>query len=236
MTLSLTTQGRSIWDVQDKDASTASGGEDTRNQGKARRMGRMFNYFFLLLSVAHRAQQEDENDGKRTSGFKVMRRYDEESRKYWNNMLSVRSSEFDFKKQVSVIDSPRYKKVLKEIRSEDSKAAQARQQDADKRKAEAAARAGKGAGKGKDARRDDVPRVPHRDPVPQRDPHRRRDDREPREPAIELFLRESAIGRRRRYRRVGIGRRRGSASSGISAGSPMMLSRGPPSAIVRLAG
>ena len=184
MTLSLTTQGRSIWDVQDKDASTASGGEDTRNQGKARRMGRMFNYFFLLLNVAHRAQQEDENDGKRASGFKVMRRYDEESRKYWNNMLSVRSSEFDFKKQVSVIDSPRYKKVLKEIRSEDSKAAQARQQDADKRKAEAAARAGKGAGKGKDARRDDVPRVPLRDPVPQRDPPPRRDDREPREPAV----------------------------------------------------
>ena len=107
MTLSLSTQGRSIWDVPDKDASTASASGDTRNQGKARRMGRMFNYFFLLLNVAHRAQQEDENDGKRTSGFKVMRRYDEESRKYWNNMLSVRSSEFDFKKQVSVIDSPR---------------------------------------------------------------------------------------------------------------------------------
>ena len=54
--------------------------------------------------------------------------------------------------------------------------------------------------------------------------------------ANRLFLRGSAIGRRRRDRCVGIGRRRGSASSGISAGSPMMLSRGPPSAIVRLGG
>ena len=55
MTLSLTTQGRDIWDAPDKGASTASAGEDTRPQGKARRIRRVFNYFFLLLNVAHSA-------------------------------------------------------------------------------------------------------------------------------------------------------------------------------------
>ena len=65
MTVTLDTAGRSMWDVPLPEGSPHAAGPVERSGGHARRLGRMYNYMYTLLEVAHRSQQESTSNGKK---------------------------------------------------------------------------------------------------------------------------------------------------------------------------
>ena len=71
MTVTLNSAGRSMWDVPPPAGSPHAADSAELAGGHARRMGRMFNYFYTLMEVAHRAQQEPQPDGKKVGCVKL---------------------------------------------------------------------------------------------------------------------------------------------------------------------